>query len=458
MLDRPDKSSRRAFLAGSALATGTVLGQATTDAFTLGAADEQPKLDGTVRDRLWLWTHPAGSQNDIKLADGSAAWSRMTPVEGAVYMGLRNIYFIHFQDSPRLEHYEAYATSFEPMKRVIWSMAGGGGYTTAELRDHTLALTKTHSNIQGFILDDFLHVDNAPPPHWLASNKVGFPVAVTLVSDKNTEFDRIELVQTKWPSGDYRTGKIEVQVTMDGQSWISVSKGMMPNAPAEILSVPVKAEQYRGLRVIVSSTHDDQQTGTTAESCGFRAIRLFNGDKPVVMTNWSARATSTFNDDHDAMNLVKPLAQNEVSASMTVKELADLRSIVHQDMERNVDLISVVYTTQISREIRPYTDLVDKITMWTWNPKDLVDLEKNLTLMEKAVQKPIILGCYMYDYGNLHPMPIERMKHQCDLGLNWLKEGRIEGMIFLASNICDMKLETVEWTRKWISDVGDQRL
>ncbi len=32
----------------------------------------------------------------------------------------------------------------------------------------------------------------------------------------------------------------------------------------------------------------------------------------------------------------------------------------------------------------------------------------------------------------------------------WLKAGRIEGMIFLATCICDLGLETVEWLREEI--------
>ena len=43
-------------------------------------------------------------------------------------------------------------------------------------------------------------------------------------------------------------------------------------------------------------------------------------------------------------------------------------------------------------------------------------------------------------------------------GLEWLRQGRIEGMVFLASCICDMGLETVEWTRQWIAEVGDTPL
>jgi len=46
----------------------------------------------------------------------------------------------------------------------------------------------------------------------------------------------------------------------------------------------------------------------------------------------------------------------------------------------------------------------------------------------------------------------------CEVGLRWLREGRIEGMIFLASCICDLGLKTVEWTRRWITEVGDQTI
>ena len=55
-------------------------------------------------------------------------------------------------------------------------------------------------------------------------------------------------------------------------------------------------------------------------------------------------------------------------------------------------------------------------------------------------------------------MPIASMAEQCRQGLAWLKTGEIDGMIFLASCICDLNLETVEWTRRWIAEVGGQML
>jgi hypothetical protein len=49
------------------------------------------------------------------------------------------------------------------------------------------------------------------------------------------------------------------------------------------------------------------------------------------------------------------------------------------------------------------------------------------------------------------------MERQCRIGLDWLRQGRIEGIIFLASCICDLGLEAVEWTREWIGKTGGER-
>ena len=60
----------------------------------------------------------------------------------------------------------------------------------------------------------------------------------------------------------------------------------------------------------------------------------------------------------------------------------------------------------------------------------------------------------MWDYGDRKPIPVEVMERQCEAGLKWLREGRIEGIIFLPTCICDMELEAVEWTRRWIASHG----
>lgn len=72
--------------------------------------------------------------------------------------------------------------------------------------------------------------------------------------------------------------------------------------------------------------------------------------------------------------------------------------------------------------------------------------------------KPVLLGCYMYDFDQSKPLPVERMKMQVELGHRWLCDGRIAGMIFLATPNVDVGLEAVEWTRQWIVQMGDEEL
>ena len=54
--------------------------------------------------------------------------------------------------------------------------------------------------------------------------------------------------------------------------------------------------------------------------------------------------------------------------------------------------------------------------------------------------------------------PVDLMKHQCEVGLRWLREGKIEGIIFMGNTVVDLGYESVEWTRRWIQEVGDTKL
>jgi len=139
-------------------------------------------------------------------------------------------------------------------------------------------------------------------------------------------------------------------------------------------------------------------------------------------------------------------------------DIASFRKRLNQ-APKKLDLWVVVYTHNLDLPIRPYLDNCDVVTFWTWSAADLRDLTKNFERFEQvAGPARKVLGCYMWDFGTGKPMPLYLMKLQCEKGLQWLKEGRIEGMIFLSSVVCDLDLEAVEWTRRWIADVGDQPL
>lgn len=152
-----------------------------------------------------------------------------------------------------------------------------------------------------------------------------------------------------------------------------------------------------------------------------------------------------------------PAGATPFDASLTPAQLRQLHEKAAS--VRKLPIMAVVYTGQISPRAKAHLDQVDQVSLWTWRPADLAHLEANLTALETLIPgKPIFLGCYTYDFADRRPIPMDSMRRQVELGFAWLKAGRIEGMIFLATPNVDVGLEAVAWTRDWIARVGDQPL
>jgi hypothetical protein len=143
---------------------------------------------------------------------------------------------------------------------------------------------------------------------------------------------------------------------------------------------------------------------------------------------------------------------------LTVAELKRMQQRIKAG-EKKLDLWVCAYSTDCDLPVRDYLALCDVVTFWVWNGANLSQLPSILTKFEKLVpQARKVLGCYMYDYGASKPMSVSSMKLQFELALEWIQAGRIEGMIFEGSNICDFGFDSVEWSREWIRKVGDQEL
>jgi hypothetical protein len=107
-----------------------------------------------------------------------------------------------------------------------------------------------------------------------------------------------------------------------------------------------------------------------------------------------------------------------------------------------------------------FLDLFDVLTLWTWNANELPALEENLSALEAMAPRNarIALGLYIWDYPNRRPVPLELMKHQCELGLKWLHQKRVRELIFLGNTSLDVGAPSAEFSRQWIAKVGGQML
>lgn len=127
--------------------------------------------------------------------------------------------------------------------------------------------------------------------------------------------------------------------------------------------------------------------------------------------------------------------------------------------DRTLDVMMVLYSHQLEVELSPHLQFCNQVSFWVWESRNLATLEAEFERFEDVTPgKERYLGCYVWDFGARAPMPLERLQQQCATGLRWLRAGRIEGMIFLPSCHFDLGLDTVEWLRGWIAEVGSRAL
>jgi hypothetical protein len=143
---------------------------------------------------------------------------------------------------------------------------------------------------------------------------------------------------------------------------------------------------------------------------------------------------------------------------LTLGAIRDLRREVGT-LKKPIDLAMVVYSDQLrdlQPGIKPHIDCCDVVSFWTWYATNLTALEENFKKYRGIVpNKPTLLGVYMWDFGNAQPITQELMKLQLEFALRKFKEKQIDGMIFHCTPLCDLGLEAVEYSKKWIAEHGD---
>lgn len=101
-----------------------------------------------LRDKFWLWGHP---ENRYFNEYGNYRHSRMTPMEGAMYLGVQNMFMIPVgvKVNPR-----QYNKSFRPLQQVGWSIDNAASNSLA--LENLIEAAGEFPNITCGVFDDFV--------------------------------------------------------------------------------------------------------------------------------------------------------------------------------------------------------------------------------------------------------------------------------------------------------------
>ena len=103
-----------------------------------------------LRERFWLWGHPEGRYNNNIDGYGCPHFSRMTPMEGCLYLGIPNTFMVPVGWPVNRRQYNK---SFKTLKNVGWEFFRK--MDTPELIEDYINEAKEFPNISCVVFDDF---------------------------------------------------------------------------------------------------------------------------------------------------------------------------------------------------------------------------------------------------------------------------------------------------------------
>ena len=154
--------------------------------------------------------------------------------------------------------------------------------------------------------------------------------------------------------------------------------------------------------------------------------------------------------------LLDDFSTTEISRGAKPELLERMRAALPESME----LWIVVYSMNLDMpDLGDYLRHVDGVSFWVWRARELPALADSVARCNNiSGGKPLVLGSYLYDFGDGKPLAPEAMVDQLDLGAGLLRKGACQGLCLLASSVMDVGLEAVPAAKEWIEQHGSDRL
>lgn len=141
---------------------------------------------------------------------------------------------------------------------------------------------------------------------------------------------------------------------------------------------------------------------------------------------------------------------------MEPDELANVADAVHA---RKLRLSVVLYCDQqgFKQEFKKHVALCDETSMWVWKGDNIATISDNVRRCREFIgpDKDLLLGLYMWDFSCGQPISAVKMAKQLEAARGFLADKTVTGLIFHPSFAADLKLPSVEMSRRWIQEHGE---
>ena len=124
--------------------------------------------------------------------------------------------------------------------------------------------------------------------------------------------------------------------------------------------------------------------------------------------------------------------------------------------ENGLDFWCVLYEHNLDTvDLKAYLPCFDGVTFWLWKAEQIEKIEQYVQELKSMIgNKPLMLGIYLWDYGNAAPMNTALFEKQLSYSFKLIENGEIEGAVICSNTIGDADLETNKILKQYIKKYG----
>lgn len=139
-------------------------------------------------------------------------------------------------------------------------------------------------------------------------------------------------------------------------------------------------------------------------------------------------------------------------AVFTPDVLEGYKAQLRNSLDRPLELWSVIYEVDLEKPIAERAQVFDVTSFWVWKGENLVNQNEYIKkIRDINGNGRLMLGVYLYDYGNKKQLTDEQMYRQLDLVGDKLATGEIEGAILCSNCVADLGFSTVDIALDWLN-------
>ncbi len=119
----------------------------------------------------------------------------------------------------------------------------------------------------------------------------------------------------------------------------------------------------------------------------------------------------------------------------------------------DLKLWAVVYSHELgAQQWADFMPFMDVISLWVWDTRNLPHLDEYIErCRELFPNKPLIMGCYLREYEERRPVPMEMVKLQWQTLAKHVAAGTVDGYSILGMTEIQSHQEQANWIRDFIA-------